>query len=115
MSSAPHARPAFWRGALIAALAMAATLALAGSASAAFTHSPNPVITFGPNGGPESRTNSFYYQTSREIHFDNAAQRLYLLRPELWKVSGTPPPPGYSEPPRGIFGFDMSTPGTYTP
>jgi hypothetical protein len=83
--------------------------ALASSGSA----HPEQETVFGPNGMPQSEENTFWPGTSEEISFDQHARRLYLFRPNLRTNSdGTPVMP---QPPRGIFAFDLSSPGVYAP
>jgi len=92
------------------ALAVAALMVLASgvtSASAAFLH-PHESEVFGPDGTASS--GGFGGGTVEGIRFDQTNKRLYVLR-RLYDEAGGPP----TQIPRGIYGFDMSAPGTHIP
>src|SRR5262249_587076 len=81
--------------ALIAVAALAATLALASPAWGAKVVYPSQTAQFGSDG-----TDATPFIRPNQMAFTRAGPRLYVL--------------GYSEGEK-IFGFDVSTPGTYTP
>ena len=111
--SAPNCIAAARRPALLTLFAIVSLLLGligASSASAAYLH-PEETASFGPNGADGSFGEPFGSENNT-LEIDQARHRLYYLHPELWSNSSEIFPPQIS---RGIYAFDISTPGVRLP